>query len=190
MFVGEVIGFKDSGYTPHGEFVVAEIEVSKWLLGDESDTVLATQGGTIVLNYFGRFTISQTAGSTQRWVQVGDKLAAVAFPIKQDALYNNLAFIRFFTESPEDSLQPVFWTRKASFPGLRFLDPDTSPTLEEIYGLVDRTWEQDEMNLGELVEYIHHFYTERLRWRLTHRMPIWYKGRRVRWDDPDRGIVP
>lgn len=189
VLVGEVIGFRDSGYTRHSEFLAVEILVSDWVLGGKSDTVLAVPRARAFLNYFGRLGIStQSSAESQQWFQVGDKLVAVAFPRKQDPLYINLPFVRFFTESPGDSLQPVYWTRKASFDRVLALEPRPSLTSEEIYGLVDRSWEQDEMNLGELVQDIHHFYTERLRWRLTR--SIWKrKPWRGNWD-PDRGIVP
>ena len=188
MFVGEVIGFRDSGYTRHGECLAVEILVSDWVLGDGSDTVLVAPGARAFLNYFGRFSISTHSARDQDWFQVGDKLVAIGFPRRQDPLYINVPFVRFFTESPGDSVQPVYRTSRASFEKVLALEPRPSLTSEEIYGLIDRSWKEDEMNLGELVRDIHHFYTERLRWRLMR--AIWKrKPWRGNWD-PDRGIVP
>ena len=182
-----MVGFKDSGYTRHGEFLAIEILVSDWVLGDESDTVLVAPETRASLNYFGGLGISTpSSAESQNWFQVGDRLVAVIFPRQQDSLYVNVPFVRFFTGSAQDSQQPVYRTRKASFERVLAIEPRSSLTVEKIYGLIDRSWERDEMNLGELVEDLHHFYTERLRWRLTRRMPSWYKPWIGKWNPRDR----
>ena len=189
MFVGEVVGFKESGYTPHGEFVVAEIEVSDWVLGDESDTVFAALETRMFLDYYkGRLLRTKVINADGTWFKVGDRVVAIAFPGRRFSPHDYLSYVRFFRGSPRDSSQFIYRIKGADFSKVHIPESGSPPELDEIYDQIDRSWEVDEMNLGELVKDLHHFYTERLRWRLTR--SIWKrKPWRGNWD-PDRGIVP